>query len=106
VISTTGHVGVKKFNVPFRFLSGMPLDCHSYLVAQGWSGKGSGLRQGAISRPLAIPQKRTLAGIGKDREDAFPFWDQCVHRLPVFKSRDSRQAPLKSFLRRSQVYSS
>ncbi|KAF8908890.1 hypothetical protein CPB84DRAFT_1703262 [Gymnopilus junonius] len=53
----------------------MPLDGHSYLVAQGWSGKGTGLRQGAISRPLAIPQKRTLAGVGKDRDEAFPFWD-------------------------------
>ncbi|THH07419.1 hypothetical protein EW145_g3393 [Phellinidium pouzarii] len=53
----------------------MPLDGYSYLVAQGWTGKGSGLRQGAISRPLAIPQKRTLAGLGKDRDEAFPFWD-------------------------------
>ncbi|KAF8158359.1 hypothetical protein B0H34DRAFT_797760 [Crassisporium funariophilum] len=53
----------------------MPLDGHSYLVAQGWSGVGTGLRQGAISRPLAIPQKKTLAGLGKDRDEAFPFWD-------------------------------
>jgi len=53
----------------------MPLDGHSYLVAQGWTGKGTGLRQGAISRPLAIPQKKTLSGLGKDRDDAFPFWD-------------------------------
>ncbi|TDL16226.1 hypothetical protein BD410DRAFT_643449 [Rickenella mellea] len=53
----------------------MPLDGHSYLVAQGWGGKGTGLRQGSISRPLAIPQKRTLAGLGKDRDEAFPFWD-------------------------------
>ena len=54
----------------------MPLDGHSYLLAQGWSGKGTGLRQGAISRPLAIPQKKTLSGLGKDRDEAFPFWDQ------------------------------
>jgi nucleolar protein TMA23 len=56
----------------------MPLDGHSYLVAQGWTGKGTGLRQGAISRPLAIPQKKTLAGLGKERDEAFPFWDQRV----------------------------
>jgi len=54
----------------------MPLDGHSYLVSQGWEGKGTGLRQGSISRPLAIPQKRNLAGLGKDRDEAFPFWDQ------------------------------
>ncbi|KAJ6508636.1 hypothetical protein C8R45DRAFT_1208278 [Mycena sanguinolenta] len=53
----------------------MPLDGHSYLVSQGWTGSGTGLRQGAIARPLAIPQKKTLAGLGKDRDEAFPFWD-------------------------------
>ncbi|KDR82761.1 hypothetical protein GALMADRAFT_220751 [Galerina marginata CBS 339.88] len=53
----------------------MPLDGHSYLVAQGWAGKGTGLRHGAISRPLAVPQKKNLAGLGKDRDEAFPFWD-------------------------------
>ncbi|KAF8809549.1 hypothetical protein BYT27DRAFT_7232300 [Phlegmacium glaucopus] len=53
----------------------MPLDSHSYLVSQGWGGKGTGLRQGAISRPLAIPPKKNLAGLGKDRDEAFPFWD-------------------------------
>ena len=56
----------------------MPLDGHSYLIAQGWGGKGTGLRQGAISRPIAIPQKKTLSGLGKDRDEAFPFWDQYV----------------------------
>ncbi|KAF9019191.1 hypothetical protein BDZ89DRAFT_1020975 [Hymenopellis radicata] len=53
----------------------MPLDGHSYLVAQGWSGKGTGLRQGAITRPITVSQKKTLSGIGKDRDEAFPFWD-------------------------------
>ncbi|TFY66429.1 hypothetical protein EVG20_g4661 [Dentipellis fragilis] len=53
----------------------MPLDGHSYLVSQGWSGTGTGLRTGSISQPLAIPQKKNLAGLGKDRDEAFPFWD-------------------------------
>jgi nucleolar protein TMA23 len=53
----------------------MPLDGHAFLVNQGWSGAGNGLRNGSISRPISIPQKRTLAGIGKDRDEAFPFWD-------------------------------
>ncbi|KAF8964375.1 hypothetical protein BDZ97DRAFT_2007568 [Flammula alnicola] len=56
----------------------MPLDGHSYLVAQGWGGKGTGLREGAISRPLAIAQKKNLAGLGKDRDEAFPFWDHAA----------------------------
>ncbi|KAG1772428.1 hypothetical protein EDD22DRAFT_842397 [Suillus occidentalis] len=53
----------------------MPLDGHGYLASYGWSGKGTGLRTGAIDRPLAIPKKRNLAGVGKDRDEAFPFWD-------------------------------
>ncbi|KAG2102199.1 uncharacterized protein F5147DRAFT_762520 [Suillus discolor] len=53
----------------------MPLDGQSYLASYGWSGKGTGLRTGAIDRPLAIPKKRNLAGVGKDRDEAFPFWD-------------------------------
>ncbi|KAK0504082.1 hypothetical protein EDD18DRAFT_1131940 [Armillaria luteobubalina] len=53
----------------------MPLDGHSFLVSQGWSGKGTGLRQGAITRPVVVNQKKTLSGIGKDRDEAFPFWD-------------------------------
>lgn len=53
----------------------MPLDGHGYLASYGWSGKGTGLRAGAIDRPLAIPKKRNLAGVGKDRDEAFPFWD-------------------------------
>ncbi|ESK95751.1 ribosome biogenesis protein [Moniliophthora roreri MCA 2997] len=53
----------------------MPLDGHSYLVSQGWSGKGTGLRKGAIAKPITITQKKTLAGLGKDRDEAFPFWD-------------------------------
>ncbi|KAH7928448.1 hypothetical protein BV22DRAFT_1044674 [Leucogyrophana mollusca] len=53
----------------------MPLDGHSYLTSYGWSGKGTGLRKGAIDKPLAIPQKKNLAGLGKDRDEAFPFWD-------------------------------
>ncbi|KAF8580112.1 hypothetical protein K439DRAFT_1637240 [Ramaria rubella] len=51
------------------------LDSTSYLTSFGWQGKGNGLRQGSVSRPLSIPQKRTLAGLGKDRDEAFPFWD-------------------------------
>ena len=54
----------------------MPLDGHAYLVSQGWAGKGSGLRHGAIAKPITLTQKKTLAGVGKDRDEAIPFWDQ------------------------------
>jgi hypothetical protein len=56
----------------------MPLDGYSYLVSQGWGGKGEALREGAINRPLTVSQKKSLSGIGKDRDEAFPFWDQYV----------------------------
>jgi len=53
----------------------MPLNSDAYLRKQGWEGSGSGLRKGALSKPLAIPQKRNLGGLGKDRDEAYPFWD-------------------------------
>ena len=67
-----------KPRISFRpHISGsMPLNSHSYLVAQGWQGTGTALRDGAVARPVIIAQKKTLAGVGKDRDEAFPFWDQ------------------------------
>ncbi|KAI0770532.1 hypothetical protein C8Q74DRAFT_1276001 [Fomes fomentarius] len=61
----------------------MPLDGHAHLVAQGWSGKGNGLRNGAITKPVTVVQKKTLAGIGKDRDEAFPFWDHVFQAAAV-----------------------
>jgi nucleolar protein TMA23 len=54
----------------------MPLNTDAYLKKRGWEGKGSGLRQGGLSKPLIITQKKSLAGLGKDRDEAYPFWDQ------------------------------
>ena len=54
---------------------------HAYLTSYGWTGTGNGLRKDAIAKPLAIPQKKNLSGLGKDRDEAFPFWDQCVVRI-------------------------
>jgi hypothetical protein len=34
------------------------------------------LQQGHISRPIAVVQKKTMSGVGKDRDEAVPFWDK------------------------------
>jgi hypothetical protein len=54
----------------------MPIDTHSYLVQRGWKGKGTGLKEGGIERPVIQAQKNNLKGLGKDRDDGFQFWDQ------------------------------
>ena len=54
----------------------MPFDSYSHLVAQGWSGRGSGLRQGSIPKPIIPRQRKGQGGVGVDRDDAAPFWDQ------------------------------
>ena len=51
------------------------LDGHEYLAKRGWKGKGTALRSGGIAKPLTVTQKRTLSGLGKDRDEAFPFWE-------------------------------
>jgi hypothetical protein len=54
------------------------LDGQTHLVKQGWKGAGHPLKAGGRSRPIIIAQKKTLGGIGKDRDESFAFWDQCV----------------------------
>ncbi|OWZ74865.1 hypothetical protein C365_06532 [Cryptococcus neoformans Bt85] len=50
-------------------------DAAKHLEKQGWKGKGTALKNGHATRPLAVVQKKTLSGIGKDRDEAVPFWD-------------------------------
>ena len=54
------------------------LDVAGHLTSFGWKGHGTALRDGAITRPLLVSQKKSLSGLGKDRDEAFPFWDQYV----------------------------
>ncbi|KZO97069.1 hypothetical protein CALVIDRAFT_574659 [Calocera viscosa TUFC12733] len=78
----------------------MPLDSHHHLSRLGWAGQGKALRAGGLTRPLNVSQKRTLAGVGKDRDEAFPFWDHVftaaagnvVIRVPKDDSSDSVRA--------------
>ncbi|EUC62032.1 hypothetical protein RSOL_412230 [Rhizoctonia solani AG-3 Rhs1AP] len=51
------------------------LDGQTHLVKQGWKGTGHPLKAGGRSRPVVIAQKKTLGGIGKDRDESFAFWD-------------------------------
>ncbi|KIR27512.1 hypothetical protein I307_06568 [Cryptococcus deuterogattii 99/473] len=50
-------------------------DAAKHLEKQGWKGKGTALKNGHATRPLAVVQKKTLSGIGKDRDESVPFWD-------------------------------
>ncbi|KAK6907862.1 hypothetical protein I203_101863 [Kwoniella mangroviensis CBS 8507] len=50
-------------------------DPAAHLHKHGWKGKGTALKHGHAIRPLAVVQKKTLSGIGKDRDEAVPFWD-------------------------------
>lgn len=54
------------------------LDGQTHLVKQGWKGAGHPLKAGGRARPIVIAQKKTLGGIGKDRDESFAFWDQYV----------------------------
>ncbi|QRW00417.1 hypothetical protein RhiJN_28435 [Ceratobasidium sp. AG-Ba] len=51
------------------------LDGQTHLVKQGWKGTGHPLKEGGRARPIVIAQKKTLGGIGKDRDESFAFWD-------------------------------
>lgn len=56
----------------------MPLNTSHYLTKQGWKGHGTPLdgEQGrGLRKPLIIPQKRNLGGIGQNRDRAVEWWD-------------------------------
>ncbi|SNX85693.1 uncharacterized protein MEPE_04402 [Melanopsichium pennsylvanicum] len=56
----------------------MPLDTTIFLVSQGWEGVGvplDGKAGKGLKKPLAITQKKTLSGIGKDRDRADDWWN-------------------------------
>lgn len=56
----------------------MPLNTTSFLVSQGWEGVGvplDGKAGKGLKKPLAITQKKTLSGIGKDRDRADDWWN-------------------------------
>ncbi|KAM0749369.1 hypothetical protein T439DRAFT_327081 [Meredithblackwellia eburnea MCA 4105] len=48
-----------------------------YLRGLGWSGPGSSLNNSPTARtkPVTVAQKKTLSGVGKDRDTAFPWWE-------------------------------
>jgi hypothetical protein len=52
-------------------------DSATYLRGLGWSGPGSSLNNDPSGRakPITVAQKKTLAGVGRDRDTAFPWWE-------------------------------
>lgn len=48
-----------------------------YLRGLGWGGPGEGLNDSphARAKPVTVAQKKTLSGVGKDRDTAFPWWE-------------------------------
>lgn len=52
-------------------------DSATYLRGLGWQGPGSSLNNSANGRakPVTVVQKKTLAGIGRDRDTSFAWWD-------------------------------
>lgn len=63
----------------------MPLNATSYLEEHGWEGKGVALdgKQGrGLKKPLALPMKRNLKGLGKDRDRATEWWD-CLFEVSL-----------------------
>ncbi|KAK4056454.1 hypothetical protein OIO90_002597 [Microbotryomycetes sp. JL221] len=49
----------------------------AYLRGLGWKGPGTGLTSAphARSKPVLVAQKKSLSGVGKDRDESFAWWD-------------------------------
>jgi nucleolar protein TMA23 len=56
----------------------MSFNSTTFLTTQGWEGAGvplDGKGGKGLKKPLAIPQKRGLKGLGKERDRAVEWWD-------------------------------
>ncbi|BGP51896.1 hypothetical protein JCM10450v2_007856 [Rhodotorula kratochvilovae] len=52
-------------------------DSATFLRGLGWNGPGSSLNNSAAGRakPVTVAQKKTLSGVGRDRDTSFAWWD-------------------------------
>lgn len=74
---------------------GMPLNTAEYLTKRGWRGHGTpldGERGRGLKKPLLIPKKRSMSGIGQDRDRAVEWWDD-VFAVRTRATNETRQAP-------------
>ncbi|GFZ50516.1 hypothetical protein JCM24511_08273 [Saitozyma sp. JCM 24511] len=71
-------------------------DPAAHLAKQGWKGKGTALKHGHAVRPLPVVQKKSLTGIGKDRDAAVPFWDHIFASTALSLSLPSSISPSPS----------
>lgn len=72
----------------------MPLNATSYLTARGWKGTGIPLdgQQGrGLKKPLALPMKRNMKGLGKERDRAVEWWD-CIFEAGAKKLTSNKEA--------------
>lgn len=69
----------------------MPLNATTYLEQHGWRGKGvplDGESGRGLKKPLALPMKRNLKGVGKERDRAVEWWD-CLFEAGAKKLQSS-----------------
>jgi hypothetical protein len=52
----------------------MPFSPSAYLISQGWEGGSKGLRENSRSKPITVIKKSNQSGIGRDRDEAIPWW--------------------------------
>ena len=76
----------------------MPLNTAQYLTKYGRKGHGSPLDgEGGrgLKKPLLIPKKRSLSGIGQDRDRAVEWWDD-VFAVRIRATDKTRPVPKRS----------
>ena len=75
-----------------------------YLRGLGWNGPGSSLQPNNVharAKPITIPQKKTLSGVGKDRDTAYPWWEMVFATVATKVSGDKVRPFLVDFPLRS-----
>jgi hypothetical protein len=74
---------------------GTTFDSANYLRGLGWSGPGSSLNNsaGARAKPITVIQKKSLSGVGRDRDTSFQWWDAIFTSVASKVGGDNKVRP-------------
>jgi hypothetical protein len=65
----------------------------AYLATLGWSGPGNGLTATSRKTPITILKKNNTFGIGRERDNSHPWWDDLFNSIALKLDQPKQPVP-------------
>ncbi|PLW22444.1 hypothetical protein PCASD_07791 [Puccinia coronata f. sp. avenae] len=65
----------------------------AYLATLGWSGPGNGLTETSRKTPITILKKNNTFGIGRERDNSHPWWDDLFNSIALKLDQPKQPVP-------------